>query len=239
MTDDVLPMTPDQIARYLSEHSDFFIDHEALLLSMKLPHTAAGAVSLVERQAAMLRERLQGLEHTLHALNDQARANESLARRMHRLALALIATDSPCEVVEAARTRLCTDFDLVAALIALEEGHPLTAPCIDAPRETAWTALFERDKPHIPRVQAELRELLLAHGLPETASVAAIPLRGEGFRGALLLVKREPQGFRPDMGTLFLEQIGDLLTTALARRDATAHAMPDPPDAAHAHRPPA
>ncbi len=217
MTDDVLPLTPEQITRYLTQHADFFIDHEALLLSMKLPHTAAGAVSLVERQAALLRERVQGLEQTLQTLNQQARANERLAGRMHQLALALIAAKGPCEVIEAARTRLCTDFDLIAALIALEGSRPLTAPCIDTPRETAWSTLFERDKPHIPRVHAELRELLLAHGLPETASVAAIPLRGRDFRGALLLVKREPQGFRPDMGTLFLEQIGGLLCTALDR----------------------
>ncbi|MEW6766260.1 MAG: DUF484 family protein [Pseudomonadota bacterium] len=217
MTDEVLPLTPEQIARYLTDHADFFIDHEALLLSMQLPHSAPGAISLVERQAALLRDRVSSLEQTLRALHAQAQANESLATRMHHLALALMAADGPCEVIEAARTRLCTDFDLIATLVALEEGHSLTGVCFSAPPETAWTPLFELKQPAIPRVQAALRELLLEHGLPETASVAAIPLHGTDLRGAMLLVKREPQGFRPDMGTLFLEQIGELVSTALER----------------------
>jgi len=207
----------DAVAEYLAEHPDFFVSHEALLLRMRLPHTAPGAVSLIERQAALLRERVSTLERTLRDLHTHAQANERLAARMHQLALALIAAASPCEVLEATRTRLCTDFDLAGVLVGLEEGHTLVTPCIDAPQGAAWNSLFALQAPQMPRISAALRELLVSYGLPETASVAAIPLLGEGFRGAMLLVKREPQGFRPDMGTLFLGQIGDLVSAALAR----------------------
>lgn len=217
MSEALLAPGEAEVAEYLAGHPDFFVGHEALLLGMRLPHTAPGAVSLVERQAALLRERVGTLEKTLRDLHTQAHANERLAARMHQLALALIAAGSPCEVLEAARTRLCTDFDLAGVLVGLEEGHPLVTPCSEPPQGAAWPPLFALQAPQMPRTSGTLRELLTAHGLPETASVAAIPLLGEGFRGAMLLVKREPQGFRPDMGTLFLEQIGDLVSAALAR----------------------
>jgi uncharacterized protein YigA (DUF484 family) len=210
-------LSEDTVAEYLAEHPEFFVGHEALLLSMQLPHTAPGTVSLIERQAALLRERVSTLEGTLRELHTQAHANERLAARMHQLALALIAADGPCEVLEATRTRLCTDFDLAGVLVGLEQGHSLVTPCLEPPEGDAWRPLFALRTPQMPRTSAPLRELLVAHGLPETASVAAVPLRGEGFRGAMLLIKREPQGFRPDMGTLFLEQIGDLVSAALAR----------------------
>jgi hypothetical protein len=213
----LLALGEDAVAEYLAEHPDFFVGHEALLLRMRLPHTAPGTVSLIERQAALLRERVGTLERTLRDLHTQAHANERLAARMHQLALALIAATSPCEVLEATRTRLCTDFDLAGVLVGLEEGHTLVTPCIDAPQGAAWSSLFALQAPQMPRTSGTMRELLATHGLPETASVAAIPLLGEGFRGAMLLVKREPQGFRPDMGTLFLGQIGDLVSAALAR----------------------
>ncbi|MGK0673174.1 MAG: DUF484 family protein [Halothiobacillaceae bacterium] len=217
MSDTFISLDEKAVAEYLAEHPDFFVGHEALLLSMRLPHTAPGTVSLIERQAALLRERVGVLDKALRELHAQALANERLAARMHQLALALIAADGPCEVLEAARTRLCTDFDLVGVLVGLEEGHALVTPCLTPPQGEVWSALFALKAPQMPRTTPSLRELLVAHGLPETASVAATPLRGKGFRGAMLLVKREPQGFAPDMGTLFLEQISDLVSAALDR----------------------
>lgn len=217
MSNALATLSEQAVADYLAEHPDFFADHENLLLSMRLPHTAPGTVSLIERQAVLLRERVNTLEKTLRELHTQAHANERLAARMHQLALALIAADSPCEVLEATRARLCTDFDLAGVLIALEKAPPLVTPCLAPPQGELWPALFALKAPQMPRTSPALRELLIAHGLPETASVAAIPLRGTGFVGAMLLVKREPQGFAPDMGTLFLEQISDLVSAALAR----------------------
>ena len=217
MSEALLALGEAEVVEYLAEHPDFFVGHESLLLGMRLPHTAPGAVSLVERQAVLLRERVGTLEKTLRDLHAQAHANEHLAARMHQLALALITAEGPCEMLEAVRTRLCTDFDLAGVLVGLEEGHPLATACMELPQGEAWGGLFGLQAPQMPRTSGPLRELLVANGLPETASVAAIPLKNERFRGALLRVKREPQGFRPDMGTLFLEQIGDLVSAALAR----------------------
>jgi uncharacterized protein YigA (DUF484 family) len=50
-------LDPSQVADFLSNNPEFFEDRDALLLSMSLPHQQGGAVSLVEKQVALLRER--------------------------------------------------------------------------------------------------------------------------------------------------------------------------------------
>ena len=57
------PITEDDIANYLVHNPDFFNRHAELLASVRLasPH-GQRAVSLQERQAEMLRDKIRGLE---------------------------------------------------------------------------------------------------------------------------------------------------------------------------------
>ena len=45
------------VAAFLSEHPDFFSEHEDLLTNLQLPDSRKGTVSLVEKQIDVLRER--------------------------------------------------------------------------------------------------------------------------------------------------------------------------------------
>ncbi|MDB5826844.1 MAG: hypothetical protein JWQ73_1064, partial [Variovorax sp.] len=58
------PITEDDIANYLANTPDFFERHAQLLGQVQLtsPH-GNRAVSLQERQAEMLREKIKALEH--------------------------------------------------------------------------------------------------------------------------------------------------------------------------------
>ena len=51
------PATEEQVIVYLRNHPDFFQQHAHLLSELRLPHESGSAVSLVERQVAILRER--------------------------------------------------------------------------------------------------------------------------------------------------------------------------------------
>ena len=54
------------IAEYLRQNPEFFVRNEALLATLRLPHVrGGGAVSLVERQVEVLREKSQALESRL------------------------------------------------------------------------------------------------------------------------------------------------------------------------------
>jgi len=90
---------------YLAAHPNFFENHAGLLNSLNLPHATGGAVSLVERQISVLRQKDIKLERQLKELIDVARANDLLSAKIHELTKQLFAA-----------------HDLKTTIIALEEG---------------------------------------------------------------------------------------------------------------------
>ena len=55
---DAEPSNEAGIAEYLQQHPDFFERHGSVLAKLKIPHArGAAAVSLVERQVAVLRDK--------------------------------------------------------------------------------------------------------------------------------------------------------------------------------------
>ena len=67
---DKKPLTADQVAAYLKENPDFFINRDSLLAEITLPHESGKAISLLERQVRVLRERSieSRLTHGFHLL---------------------------------------------------------------------------------------------------------------------------------------------------------------------------
>jgi uncharacterized protein YigA (DUF484 family) len=53
-------------------------------------------------------------------------------------------------------------------------------------------------------------------------SFSYVPLRDGEVFGLLALASEDPQRFYPDMGTLYLKRIGELIATALSSRIAGA-----------------
>jgi uncharacterized protein YigA (DUF484 family) len=48
-------------------------------------------------------------------------------------------------------------------------------------------------------------------------SFAYVPLRGDKVFGLLVLASEDPQRFYPEMGTLYLERLGELVSTGFGR----------------------
>ena len=61
-------ITRDNVARYLRTHSDFFKHHTDLIETLAIPHETGVAVSLVERQVELLRNKNKELDQKLHQL---------------------------------------------------------------------------------------------------------------------------------------------------------------------------
>lgn len=215
-------LMPQQVEHFLQQHPDFFQHREHLLMALSFPQVSGGTLSLAARQAELLRERIRVSEKNLHELHVHAHANEQRARSLHRIALTLLNATQPTAMLQTLREQLIIEFDLAGVLINIENHSALDA---FSSEDAGWKTLHNINTPSIPRMNNELRELMVKHGLPETGSLAAIPLSFKALdaneskksRGMLLLVKREPHGFSPDMGSLFLEHIGDLLSASLAR----------------------
>src|SRR5215471_4309703 len=90
------PITEDDIANYLANSPDFFVRHAELLATVQLtsPH-GNRAVSLQERQAEMLREKIKALEHRIMDMVRHGTENGVTADRLQRWTRALLTTRDP------------------------------------------------------------------------------------------------------------------------------------------------
>src|SRR6187551_3614705 len=90
-TDGMNPITEDDIANYLANTPDFFERHAQLLASVQLssPH-GTRAVSLQERQAEMLRDKIKGLEHRIMDMIRNGNENIIIADKLQRWTRSLL-----------------------------------------------------------------------------------------------------------------------------------------------------
>jgi uncharacterized protein YigA (DUF484 family) len=217
------------VAEYLQTYPDFFERNTPLLTKLRLPHLRDGGatVSLVERQVEVLRERNQSLERKLKDLVDVARANDTLADRIHRLSQRLIRAHTMLETIHAVETSLREDFDAMHSVLVLflEQARPLEAEaghflrCAD-PTDgeiKSFESLLQSGKPRCGQVRDAQRDYLFGKDSVEIGSVALTPLGPKGELGILAIGASDAERFHPGMSTEFLSRIGELVTYALMR----------------------
>jgi uncharacterized protein len=220
-------VSEEAVAHYLQAHPEFFDSHDRLLESLRLPHRAGGAVSLVERQVTILRTRAAKLEHKLRELLQEGRANELRATKTYRLATALIAARDREASLQAIESSLRDDFGIehvVLLLFVQDTAKPTTSGFVRSiasqdPRLTAIASLLEAVGPRCGRPTAAQRTLLF--GETSIGSTALVPIgRGEHRLGLLALGSTDPNRFLPTMSVDFLTRIGELVGQALSVHEA-------------------
>src|SRR5690606_36349176 len=106
------PLDADAVAQYLRQHPEFFVDFEELIPELRIPHQPGQAVSLVERQVKLLRERNIELRQRLNQLMDVARDNDRLFDKSKRLVLALLDAGDLEDLISAVEDSLRHDFQV-------------------------------------------------------------------------------------------------------------------------------
>jgi uncharacterized protein YigA (DUF484 family) len=218
------------VADYLQTYPDFFERNAALLAKLRLPHLRdmGATVSLVERQVEVLRERNQSLERKLKELVDVARANDTLADRIHRLSQRLIQAHSLLDTINAVETSLREDFDAMHSVLVLflEQARTLAPEAgqflrsgdpTDADIKT-FESLLQSGKPRCGQVRDAQRDYLFGKDSVAIGSVALTPLGPKGELGILAIGASDAERFHPAMSTEFLSRIGELVTYALMRQ---------------------
>jgi uncharacterized protein YigA (DUF484 family) len=105
------PITEDDIANYLANTPDFFERHAELLAAVQLtsPH-GNRAVSLQERQAEMLREKIKVLEHRVMDMVRHGNENMVIADRLQRWARNLFLVQAARELPAQITGEIATQF---------------------------------------------------------------------------------------------------------------------------------
>ncbi|HEY3486911.1 MAG TPA: DUF484 family protein [Gammaproteobacteria bacterium] len=214
-----VPIEAADIEAYLKTHPDFFGNHPQLLAQMQINHADTGrAVSLIERQVAVLRDQNKMLEQKLVELVQIARANEQLSRQLHDFASELLTAQGLSDVVAVAQDKIRELFntDFVALRLL---GNVSDDPALNMEEETAeslFDSLLGGDKPVCGRIRPQQAKFLFAGNADEIKSAALIPLHALEPLGLLALGSRDTQQFNPAMGNLFLSHLGDLVSSALS-----------------------
>lgn len=220
-------VSEEAVEDYLLQHPEFFENHPRLLDTLRLPHSAGGAVSLVERQVATLRQKNLKLERKLRELLEVARANDRLAGRIHALALALMAADSREKTLACVARELRTGFGADHAVMVLfgdpddyrnvGERRFLSVLGRDDPRLGPFETFLSAARARCGRVRDSQREFLFGASAEEVGSMALLPL-GEGAAlGFIGIGSVDADHFHPAMSIDFLTRIGELVAAAMRR----------------------
>jgi uncharacterized protein YigA (DUF484 family) len=187
------PITEDDIANYLANTPDFFARHSELLAAVQLtsPHSHR-TVSLQERQAEMLREKIKALEHRLMDMVRHGNENVILADRLQRWARNLLQVRYGAEAFAEGVSADAKSFasSLTQPYCGVNSGFEAVSWLADGS-----TAL-------------SLALIPLREGAINSAAPAF---------GMLVLASPDPQRYQSGMGTDFLERIAELASAALSR----------------------
>ena len=214
-------LTAEQVAEFLKQNPGFFENHVELLVNLQIPHPHGGrAVSIGERQLVAVREKAKLLEDKLRELIQFGEENDAVGEKVHRLSCRLIEAPSLDAALDTLYLDLLDHFAVPHVAVRL------------------WNVAEENpDTKEFAPVAAEMREFVEKMAAPycgghavyesqswfgEAAahlkSFALVPLARDGFAfGVVALASEDPKRFYPEMGTLYLARIGELMSHALWR----------------------
>ncbi len=207
---------------FLKDNGDFLQRHPDLLDHLHISHASGSAVSLVEKQVSVLRERNVDMRRRLNALTANARDNDKLYEQTRVLVLKLLEADSLKKLCRVFRESMVEDFDVEHASIILFGEGPSKGYCRIESADQARLeigALMKGSK----AVCGALRKEELSYLFPEAGEVgsAALMPLSQNFELGLIAVGSSDAGrYSSNMGTLFLSHIADVIVRLLPRLQA-------------------
>jgi uncharacterized protein YigA (DUF484 family) len=218
------PITEDDIANYLANTPDFFERHAEMLAAVHLtsPHSQR-AVSLQERQANMLREKIKMLELRIMDMIRNVNENMVLSDKLLQSARTLFLNTDPAALPELLADELADRFAVPQVGIKVwgVDAAYAGAPFAQGVSDDAKVFANSLTEPFCG-VNTGLEAI---HWLPEpkaAASLAILPLRAGPVGstapafGLLVLASPDAQRFNSTMGTEFLARVAELASAALS-----------------------
>ncbi|HTK98322.1 MAG TPA: DUF484 family protein [Pseudomonadales bacterium] len=218
---DVDPRNEDTVMRYLRDNPDFFGRHPMLLTDLSLPHDSGEAISLVERQVAILRERNIDMRRRLTHLVGAANVNDTLFEKTRRFTLNMLDCDRLSTVDAVLADTLIDDFAADHARCFV--SHPRAFDSLghlvycSSAQELPLIQLTQTTGLSCGLLRGDEFQKLFGEAAAIDGSAALIQLRHGDLIGVLAIGSRDPLRFSPEMGTLFIRYIGDVLSRVLAR----------------------
>ncbi len=214
-------LTAEQVAEFIQQNPGFFEQHVELLVNLQIPHPHGGrAVSIGERQLVAVREKSKLLEDKLRELIQFGEENDAVGDKVHRLSCRLIEAPSLDGVLDTLYLELLDHFavpHVAVRLWGVAEENPDTKEF--APVAAEMREFVEKmPAPYTGNHPVYESQSWFGEAAPHLKSFSLLPLARDGVHfGVVAMASEDPKRFYPEMGTLYLTRIGDLLSHALWR----------------------
>lgn len=210
-------LNDETVREYLKDHDDFLQRNPDMLDYLHISHASGSAVSLVEKQVSILRERNIDMRRRLNSLTANARENDKLHEQTSDLVLKLMEADSAEALYSTFMESMSTDFGIEHASMILYGDDNSNEGCRIETREKAKSeigALLKGKK----AVCGALREEELKFLFPnagDVGSAALMPLANSEQLGFIAVGSSDAGRYNSAMGTLFLSHISDVMVRLL------------------------
>ena len=238
-------ITETDIANYLANTPGFFERHAELLGAVQLtsPH-GLRAVSLQERQMEMLRDKIKGLEGKIIEMIRFGQDNLVITDKLHRWTRTLMRTPNPGELPAVLVREVLQQFMIPQGGIrvwgaqtvfadmpfarAVSDDVKSFAGSLSAPYcgvNSGFEAAQWLDEPaaalSLAMIPLRLAGAANAANAANAAGTADAGTAAGATFGMLVLASPDAARYTADMGTEFLQRIGELTSAALSRVLAT------------------
>ena len=202
-------MRAEDVAQYLQNNPQFFDTYADMLADIVIPHPYGGrTISLSERQMLTLREKNKGLEKKLHEMVEFAKENDALQDKMHQFNLALFGAHDLISLQDVITRNLREIFVVPHVALHVWKGLPPSAEVL------AFTD--QQQKPVCTHHAVHDTLGWFGESAAHLHSFAYLPLRaGDQSIGLLILASEDVKRFYPEMGTLFLQRIAEIVSSTL------------------------
>ena len=208
------------VADYLRKNPGFFKQFPELLADVELAHNCGQATSLIERQAQIMRKKLQDYAIKMSDILSTARRNDMQFEKTKRLVIELAAATNHNSLTETLQQSFVNEFHADAIHLALfspldkDDTHQNLSNAADEP---VIVALATKKWASCQTFKgAELAALFTGH--TELKSCAIVPLYlADKALGVLIIASNAPDHYNEQLDTLFLNHVAAVTGRCLGR----------------------
>jgi len=210
-----------EVSSYLKANPEFFIEQEELLADLSLPHESGKAISLLERQVTILRDRGVDARQKLNNLLENARNNDQLFDTTRNLVLALLRAKDVTEIANVAQDQLSNHTNIDSCEVILVDKKDLkVADSIRTESEDIlkkqFADVFRLKRTHCGAISEEQTQYLFPAQGNSIKSTALCPVMSNGDVLALIAFGNQSDNyFNVNLDTLFLDFIGHVVGAVL------------------------
>jgi len=206
-----------QVRDYLLNNLSFLEENPDVFEAINISHQSGKAISLVERQVSIMRDRNKNLNDRVEQMRTSAAENAQLLEKTKKLVLNLVQAQDLKSLVKMLTVSLKEDFATEffnLTLIDSGEISSITGANVISSEEAKSKigGIIMANHATCGVISREESSLLFGESASDIGSVVALPLKHKTPFAVIALGNSNANFYPSDIGTIFIDYIGDLLT---------------------------